>query len=83
MTRQIPGNKKTETMKNKIEEIKKALDGCEVESLMFEGVVGVDNGVVTRAYDGKQMKMSDRKWKILEDEYFENEFGGMSIEDLL
>ena len=57
----------------KTKEIISELNGCEVLSLQFEGVVGINNGVVTRAYDQETMKMTPSKWKELWDEYIEYE----------
>jgi hypothetical protein len=50
-------------------EIKNTLDGCEVNSLTYEGVVYVSNG---KAYmDGDVIRVS---WKTLWNEYIGNEF---------
>lgn len=65
------------------DEIKKELDGYEIESLQFEGVVAVDKGKVIRAYDHKEMRMSAKKWHTLFDELFYQEFGTMNINDLI
>jgi hypothetical protein len=52
-------------------EILKMLNGCEVNSLEFEGVVGINNGNVFR--DGEKLELTDDEVKTLWDEYVEGE----------
>jgi hypothetical protein len=52
-------------------EILKMLNGCEVNSLEFEGVVGINNGNVFR--DGEKLELTDDEVKTLWDEYIEGE----------
>lgn len=52
------------------EEIKSQLNGCEVNSLEYEGIVGVQNGRAFR--DGEDIT-SSIDWKTLWDEYIEGE----------
>jgi hypothetical protein len=52
-------------------EILKMLNGCEVNSLEFEGVVGINNGNVFR--DGETLELTDDEVKTLRDEYVEGE----------
>ena len=52
-------------------EILKMLNGCEVNSLEFEGVVGIKNGVAYR--DGEILKLSDEDVNTLWQEYIEEE----------
>ena len=47
------------------------LNGCEVNSLEFEGVVGISNGKFFR--DGEQLKLTDDEVQTLWDEYIEGE----------
>jgi hypothetical protein len=47
------------------------LNGCEVNSLEFEGVVGINNGNVYR--DGEKLKLTDEDIQTLWDEYVEGE----------
>ena len=52
-------------------EILKMLNGCEVNSLEFEGVVVIRNGNVFR--DGEKLELTDDEVKTLWDEYVEGE----------
>ena len=52
-------------------EILKMLNGCEVNSLEFEGVVGINNGNVF--IDGEKLELTDDEVKTLWDEYVEGE----------
>ena len=52
-------------------EILGMLNGCEVNSLEFEGVVGINNGVVYR--DGEILELTDEEVQILWEEYVEGE----------
>jgi hypothetical protein len=52
-------------------EILEMLNGCEVNSLEFEGVVGISNGKFFR--DGEQLKLTDDEVQALWDEYIEGE----------
>lgn len=52
-------------------EILKMLNGCEVNSLEFEGVVGINNGNVFR--DGEKLELTNDEVKTLWDEYVEGE----------
>ena len=52
-------------------EILGMLNGCEVNSLEFEGVVGISNGKVFR--DGEQLQLTDDEVQTLWDEYVEGE----------
>jgi hypothetical protein len=52
-------------------EILETLNGCEVNSLEFEGVVGISNGNVYR--DGEKLKLTDEDIQTLWDEYVEGE----------
>lgn len=52
-------------------EILKMLNGCEVNSLEFEGVVGVRNGNVYR--DGEKLELTDEDVETLWEEYVEGE----------
>jgi hypothetical protein len=52
-------------------EILKMLNGCELNSLEFEGVVGINNGNVFR--DGEKLELTDDEVKTLWDEYVEGE----------
>lgn len=52
-------------------EILKMLNGCEVNSLEFEGVVGINNGKVFR--DGETLELTDEDVQTLWDEYIEGE----------
>lgn len=52
-------------------EILKMLNGCEVNSLEFEGVVGINKGVVYR--DGEKLELTDDEVQILWEEYVEGE----------
>lgn len=53
-----------------VSEIKKFMEGCEVQSLTYEGVVGVVNG---EAYSyGEKIRVN---WNTLYDEYAEQEVG--------
>lgn len=53
------------------DEILKMLNGCEVNSLEFEGVVGIINGVAYR--DGEVLKLTSKDIKTLWDEYVREE----------
>ncbi len=52
-------------------EILKMLNGCEVNSLEFEGVVGINNGNVFR--DGEKLELTDEDVQTLWEEYVEGE----------
>lgn len=49
------------------------LNGCEITSIEFEGVVSVQGRVVTRAFDGEKIRMNNAKWLSLWEEYLEEE----------
>ncbi len=52
-------------------EILKMLNGCEVNSLEFEGVVGIVKGVAYR--DGEKLELTDEDVQTLWQEYIEEE----------
>jgi len=55
----------------KIKEIKKELNGHEVNSLIFEGCVGIENGVLLP--DGEKIQPTSEEWRELWSEYVEQE----------
>lgn len=58
-------------MRNKIQEIKEMLNGCEVRT--SKGVVGVNNGIATR--NGEELTMTNRLWNSLWRSYVKEELG--------
>lgn len=58
-----------------ISQLKKELEGTEINSLDHEGMVYVKNGTAYSADDHQPLNLDDEGWKDLYNEYFENEFG--------
>lgn len=53
----------------------KEMEGVEVWSIHFEGLVGVDNGKFHISHSNRTFKPSPTEIRILWDEYFEQEMG--------
>jgi len=68
-----------EVKKDEKKEILETLEGMEIKSITFEGVVLIENGQLWR--DGKIIKktISSKDAKILMNDAYENEFGNEKI----
>ena len=63
---------------NEINEIKQTLNGTEVDSLEFEGCVGIKNGKVY--LNGREVKkVTNKQWSILWDEAVDGEGGSHDL----
>jgi len=61
------------TIENPVTDITNDLNGCEVDSISQEGVVGINNGKFYM--NGNELKLSNDAVLTLWDEYVENELG--------
>jgi nitrogen regulatory protein PII len=59
-----------------IQDIKEALDGCEIRSITMEGVVGFNRGKCFRG--GEEIFPTDKQIKRLWKEYLREELGTFS-----
>ena len=65
------------------QEIIKTLEGQEVLSIQFEGIVAIKDGKVINYHDGKMINPTIAQWKELFQEAFEQEFGTRNVMTLL